>query len=107
MLMLTCPVCGVTAEETEFAPGGEAHLKRAGPGSSDDAFEAYLFARANPRGLHFERWRHASGCGKWFHAARSTVTLEVFATYPAQVAGPPADVLAAIAARQTGGEGGR
>ncbi|MEM9523306.1 MAG: sarcosine oxidase subunit delta, partial [Pseudomonadota bacterium] len=43
MLILTCPYCGVTAEETEFAPGGEAHLKRAGPGSAADAFEAYLF----------------------------------------------------------------
>ncbi len=32
MLILTCPCCGVTGEETEFAGGGEAHLKRFGPG---------------------------------------------------------------------------
>ena len=32
MLLLTCPACGVTAEETEFAPGGEAHLKPCRPG---------------------------------------------------------------------------
>ncbi|MCL4188211.1 MAG: sarcosine oxidase subunit delta [Rhodobacteraceae bacterium] len=108
MLMLTCPHCGVTAEETEFAPGGQAHLKRQGPGSSDDDFEAYLFARANPRGVHLERWRHAFGCGKWFHAARCTVTLEVFGTYPARTAGPPAELRAAIAARRPGWpEGGR
>ncbi len=46
-----------------------------------------MFARKNPKGVHFERWRHAYGCGKWFLAARCTATLEVFGTYPAQVAG--------------------
>ncbi|WP_126975892.1 sarcosine oxidase subunit delta [Frigidibacter oleivorans] len=100
MLILTCPHCGVTAEETELALGGEAHLKRYGPGDSDEQFEAYMFARKNPKGVHFERWRHAYGCGKWFIAARCTVTLEVFGTYPAQTARPPADLLAAIRAKR-------
>ncbi len=100
MLILTCPHCGVAAEETEFAPGGQAHLQRHGPGSSDDAFEAYMFLRDNPRGVHFERWRHAYGCGKWFIAARCTVTLEVFATYPAQCLEPPPEAVAAIRARR-------
>jgi hypothetical protein len=49
MLTLTCPYCGITACETELAPGGEAHLKRFGPGSSDDDFEGYLFLRPTPR----------------------------------------------------------
>jgi len=66
MLILTCPNCGTTAEETEFHAGGEAHLKRFGPGSSDTEFEQYLFMRDNPKGVHFERWRHVYGCGKWF-----------------------------------------
>jgi sarcosine oxidase subunit delta len=101
--MLTCPVCGVTAEETEFAPGGEAHLARVGPDGDDDAFEAYLFARENPRGVHFERWRHAHGCGKWFLAARCTATLEVFGTYPAQSRRPPDAILDRIAARRGAG----
>ncbi|WP_209425393.1 sarcosine oxidase subunit delta [Pararhodobacter sp. SW119] len=100
MLLLTCPHCGVAAEETEFANGGEAHLKRFGPGSEDAAFEGYMFNRKNPRGVHFERWRHAYGCGKWFIAARCTVTLEVFATYPAQVSEPPKDVIDTIKARR-------
>ena len=52
--------------------------------------------------MHFERWRHAHGCGKWFHAARDTVTLEVFGTYPAQTEGPPKPILAAIEARRPG-----
>ena len=55
MLILHCPYCGILADETELAPGGEAHLKRFGPGSSDDAFEGYLFHRENPKGVHFER----------------------------------------------------
>ena len=100
MLILHCPCCGIMADETELAPGGEAHLRRFGPGSSDQDFEAYLFMRANPRGVHFERWRHAYGCGKWFLAARDTATLEVFATYPAQNPEPPQHVLDSIRAKR-------
>jgi len=100
MLMLTCPCCGVTGEETEFHPGGEAHIKRVSAGSDDAAFRDYMFQRKNPRGVHFERWRHAFGCGKWFHAARCTVTLEVFGTYSAQTTEPPQDITAAIKARR-------
>ena len=59
MLTLQCPYCGVRAEETELAPGHEAHLKRFGPGSSAEEFEGYMFTRKNPKGVHFERWRHA------------------------------------------------
>ena len=102
MLLLRCPYCGVEAEETELSPGGEAHLKRFGPESSDADFEGYLFLRQNPRGVHFERWRHANGCGKWFHAARCTMTLEVFGTYSAQVTEPPEEILATIDAKRPG-----
>ena len=100
MLMLTCPCCGVTGEETEFTNGGEAHLKRYGPGTSDLDFEAYLFLRDNPKGVHFERWRHTYGCGKWFHVARCTMTLEIFGTYEAHVTTPPQEVLAKIKSRR-------
>lgn len=89
MLILTCPCCGIAADETELAAGGQAHLKREAVGSGDEEFETYLFVRDNPRGVHFERWRHAYGCGKWFLAARDTMTLEVFGTYPAQTKKPP------------------
>lgn len=93
MLILTCPYCGIECDETELAPGGQAHLKRFGPGSSDDDFEGYLFLRDNPVGLHAERWRHVYGCGKWFHALRDTATMQVFGTYGAQTLEPPADLL--------------
>ena len=102
MLTLNCPYCGITAEETEFHGHGEAHLKRFGPGSSDEDFHAYLFAKENPRGVHFERWRHVNGCGKWFHAARDTATLEVFGTYSAQTTEPPKDIRDAISAKRPG-----
>ena len=102
MLTLKCPYCGVQAEESELHAGGEAHLTRFGPGSSDTDFEAYLFQRENPKGVHFERWRHVYGCGKWFHAARCTVTLEVFGTYGAQLSAPPQDIKDAITAKRPG-----
>ncbi|WP_347313048.1 sarcosine oxidase subunit delta [Defluviimonas sp. SAOS-178_SWC] len=105
MLTLECPYCGVNAEETELQAGGEAHLKRYGPGSTDEEFDGYMFSRKNPKGVHFERWRHAYGCGKWFLAARCTATLEVFGTYPAQSKEPPADLQAKIKAKRPGWEG--
>ena len=99
MLRFTCPYCGIDASETELAAGGEAHLKRSGPGAPDEDFEAYLFLRKNPKGVHLERWRHAMGCGKWFLAARHTATLEVFGTYPAQTHEPPEEILHKIRAK--------
>ncbi len=100
MLLLTCPYCGTEAEETEFLGGGEAHLARHADGSSNEAFTAYLFERKNPKGIVFERWRHVYGCGKWFHAARCAVTLEVFGTYSAQTFEPPKDIIAKIKAKR-------
>ncbi len=102
MLTLTCPYCGIACDETELAAGGEAHLKRFGPGTSDEEFEGYMFHRENPKGVHFERWRHAYGCGKWFLAARHTVTMEVFGTYKAQSTEPPQEVCDRITARHPG-----
>lgn len=102
MLILECPYCGVHADETELSPGGEAHLKRFGPESSEEDFEGYLFVRENPKGVHFERWRHSYGCGKWFHAARCTTTLEVFGTYSAQTFVPPQNIMDKISAKRPG-----
>jgi len=85
MLTIKCPVCGIEGEETDFHYGHEAHIAR--PATSDpenisDAQQAdYLFMRRNPKGLHFERWRCDRGCGKWFHAARDTMTMEFKAYY--------------------------
>ncbi|HYM99399.1 MAG TPA: sarcosine oxidase subunit delta [Aestuariivirgaceae bacterium] len=85
MLTIKCPVCGVEGDETDFHYGHQAHIAR--PATidpdkiSDEQQCDYLFMRLNPKGLHFERWRCDRGCGKWFHAARDTVTMEFRATY--------------------------
>ncbi|UWR21347.1 sarcosine oxidase subunit delta [Sulfitobacter sp. S190] len=102
MLIVSCPCCGITAEESEFHAHGEAHITRHGPGASDDEMETYLFMRKNPKGVHFERWRHQNGCGKWFHMARDTMTLEVFGTYSAQTLAPPKDLLTQIDTKRPG-----
>jgi sarcosine oxidase subunit delta len=82
MLLIPCPYCG-PRPEIEFRNGGEAHIARpANPaGISDEAWERYLFLRSNPKGLHYERWRHVHGCGRFFNAARDTVTDRIQATY--------------------------
>lgn len=105
MLLLTCPNCGIAADETELSYGHEAHITRHGAGSGDDDFENYMFMRKNPRGVHFERWRHVFGCGKWFHAARNTVTNEVYGTYSAQTLVPPKPLIAKIKKKHADWEG--
>ena len=91
MLLIECPWCGAR-EEHEFTCGGEAHIARPlEPETlSDAAWADYVFMRANPKGVHFERWHHSHGCGRWFNAARSTVTHEIFAIY--KMGEPPPEV---------------
>ena len=85
MLLIKCPVCGAEGDETDFHAGGQAHVRRPAThdpaGISDEQQRDYLFIRHNPKGLHFERWRCDRGCGKWFHAARDTATMEFKAYY--------------------------
>ena len=100
MIRLKCPYCGVVADETELTSGGEAHIKRAGIDATDEEFLKYLFLRDNPKGVHFERWRHSFGCGKWFIAARCTETMEVFGTYKAQTLKTPKSIINKINKRR-------
>jgi sarcosine oxidase, subunit delta len=97
MLIVTCPVCKASGDETDFHCGGQAHVARpatSDPGNVSDFVQRdYLFHRFNPKGLHFERWRCDRGCGKWFHAARDTVTMEFKAFYGVTEL-PPKDVIA-------------
>jgi sarcosine oxidase subunit delta len=85
MLLIHCPYCEQALPELEFAYAGEAHIARpADPSTlSDEEWEKYLFIRANPRGRHNERWRHAHGCGRFFNAVRDTVTDKFELTYKA------------------------
>ena len=93
VLRISCPCCGVEGDETEFAYGGEAHIARPeGESASDAEWAEYLGMRTNPMGPHLERWRHAFGCGKWFHLARDTVTQQVFGAYAADCVAPPEEI---------------
>jgi sarcosine oxidase subunit delta len=99
MLLIPCPHCG-PRPEIEFRCGGEAHIARpADPAKVDDAdWAQYLFFRANPKGVHAERWLHAHGCQRWLNALRDTASDRIVATYamgahrpavPSTVVAPP------------------
>ncbi|WP_411902009.1 sarcosine oxidase subunit delta [Methylorubrum thiocyanatum] len=83
MLLIACPHCG-KRPETEFRCGGQAHIARpTDPSTIDDgAWSEHLFVRANPKGVHAERWCHAHGCGRWFNALRDTISDRFIETYP-------------------------
>jgi heterotetrameric sarcosine oxidase delta subunit len=82
MLHIPCPWCGAR-DQHEFSYGGEAHIARPeDPAAlSDAAWADYLFMRSNTTGLFLERWRHSHGCGRWFNAARDTVSHAILAVY--------------------------
>ncbi len=85
MLLIRCPYCEMERPELEFAYAGEAHIARpADPSTlSDDEWRDFLFTRSNPRGNHYERWRHINGCGRFFNAVRDTVSDKFVTTYKA------------------------
>jgi sarcosine oxidase subunit delta len=85
MLLIHCPYCDETLPEAEFAYAGEAHVARPlDPSSkSDEEWRDFLFIRSNVKGDHFERWRHAHGCGRFFNAVRDTVSDRFLTTYKA------------------------
>lgn len=58
MLLITCPVCAITADETEFACGG--------------IYEQENGSRTYARGVTREWWLCEAGCGTWFGMARHT-----------------------------------
>lgn len=80
MLRIDCPFCGLR-DEPEFAFGGPSHITRPELSATDAQWTDYLFNRENPKGIHYERWLHAFGCGQWFNVARHTVTHEILAVY--------------------------
>ncbi|AWN35100.1 sarcosine oxidase subunit delta [Methylobacterium radiodurans] len=92
MLLITCPYCAAARPEVEFAYAGEAHIARPADPTAlgDEAWRDHLYIRSNTRGLHHERWRHINGCGRFFNAARDTVTDKFATTYKAGEARPSA-----------------
>ena len=91
MLLIPCPYCG-PRPELEFRNAGHAHIARTTAGD-DQAWAETLFYRDNPKGLMAERWRHFSGCGRFFNALRDTVSDGFVATYRVGAPRPDAPAL--------------
>jgi sarcosine oxidase subunit delta len=85
MLLIPCPYCETSRPEIEFRHAGEAHVARPlDPETADDkAWSEFLYFRANPKGVIAERWRHVSGCGRFFNCLRDTVSDKILKTYRA------------------------
>jgi sarcosine oxidase, subunit delta len=83
MLLIYCPYCEMERPETEFRYGGQAHLTRPAASAGEAEWTAFLFLRTNGKGPHAERWRHATGCGKFFNCIRDTVSDKISVTYKA------------------------
>jgi len=85
MLLIHCPYCDATRPEVEFTYGGQAHIARPldPSATTDEQWRDHLYIRANPRGIHTERWRHIHGCGRFFNATRDTVSDKFVTTYKA------------------------
>ncbi|MCW6510151.1 sarcosine oxidase subunit delta [Lichenifustis flavocetrariae] len=80
MLLIPCPYCGPRSE-LEFKHAGEAHITREPQVADDQAWGEFLYTRTNPKGIIAERWRHTSGCGRFFNCLRDTVSDNILATY--------------------------
>ena len=82
MFTIRCPYCG-ERDQSEFSNGGEAHVVRPKDPEqiSDRDWSEYVFIRANPKGIYYERWVHTHGCKKWFNAVRDTSTDTILKIY--------------------------
>lgn len=82
MQRFACPFCG-PRDETEFFFGGEAgkHRPEPAPGTTAEAWSAYLVENRNSKGPSREIWVHLT-CGEFFLMERDTVTHAVLATTP-------------------------
>ncbi len=96
MLLIPCPYCGPRSE-LEFKHGGEAHIVRDPQTADEQGWTEFLFTRSNPRGLIAERWRHTSGCGRFFNCLRDTVSDKILATYKVGDPKPDLDPLRSAA----------
>jgi sarcosine oxidase subunit delta len=90
MLLIRCPYCEAERSELEFTYAGEAHIARPTDPSkvTDEEWRDHLFIRSNSRGIHYERWRHQHGCGRFFNAVRDTVSDKFVMTYKAGLPRP-------------------
>jgi sarcosine oxidase subunit delta len=84
VLSIPCPYCG-PRDVTEFSYGGDAGVRppTGRDAASEAAWSAYVYLRANPRGVHDELWQHSAGCRRWIRVTRNTLTHDVHGSAPA------------------------
>lgn len=75
MMLIQCPHCGPRAQiEFNYERTLDSIVTLDMP--ADEAV-ARLYARANPRGLDDELWRHGLGCRQWLVLRRHRQTHEI------------------------------
>ncbi|MBO6726313.1 MAG: sarcosine oxidase subunit delta [Rhizobiaceae bacterium] len=73
-MRISCPYCG-ERDVVEFTYQGDATVERPDPASIDqDAWNAFVYDRANPAGKHKELWQHSGGCRAHLVVERDTVS---------------------------------
>ncbi|MEX0956103.1 MAG: sarcosine oxidase subunit delta family protein [Rhizobiaceae bacterium] len=73
-MIITCPYCG-PRDVVEFTYQGDATAVRPDQTSTDqDAWNRYVYDRANPAGKHSEVWQHSGGCRAHLVVERDTLT---------------------------------
>lgn len=81
-MRIPCPFCG-PRDEVEFTYRGDATIARPPADAGTEAFAAYLYDRANPKGWHVQWFQHSTGCRQWLKVQRHTVTHEIAAVVTA------------------------
>ncbi|CAM5416397.1 Sarcosine oxidase subunit delta [Aquamicrobium terrae] len=76
-MLISCPYCG-PRDVSEFTYQGDGTRRRPAPNSQDlEAWNEYVYDRANPAGPHTEFWQHSGGCRAHLKVVRDTLTHEI------------------------------
>jgi heterotetrameric sarcosine oxidase delta subunit len=78
-MLIPHPLLG-PRDAQEFTYLGDAALLDRPDGMAEgaaDAFNAYVYLRDNPAGIHRELWFHEQGDRSWLVVTRNTVTHEI------------------------------
>ena len=89
-MLIPHPLLGLR-DAQEFTYLGDAALLARPDGLAEgaaDAFNAYVYLRDNPRGVHDEHWHHTAGCRRWLVVTRDTATHAVAGVADAAEARP-------------------
>jgi heterotetrameric sarcosine oxidase delta subunit len=91
MLLIYCPYCEEERSELEFRKRRRRAYRPPDQHRGRDdrrGLRGVLLSARQPQGLIFERWRHLHGCGRFFNAARDTVSDKFLTTYKAGLPKP-------------------